>query len=128
MNFMGSWEGISCRGLDSLSTADGGFPLPGPRPTLDAGEISTTHALKVLYVTLSEAKEDPSPEVWSGIPILGLSLGLQEWEPKRHRGDVLLDSLPLAESEGTYIHKMSTTYDDLGLFQSMLQLQQMVKM
>lgn len=32
--------------------------------------------------------------------------------PERHRGNVLLDSLPLAESEGTSIHKMSTAYDD----------------
>jgi len=32
--------------------------------------------------------------------------------PERHRGDVLLDSLPLAESEENSIHKMSTTYDD----------------
>lgn len=32
--------------------------------------------------------------------------------PERHRRDVLLDSLPLAESEGTCIHKMSTSYDD----------------
>lgn len=32
--------------------------------------------------------------------------------PERNRGDVLLDSLPLAESEETSVHKMSTTYDD----------------
>ena len=32
--------------------------------------------------------------------------------PKHNRGDVLLDTLPLDEREETYVHKMSTTYDD----------------
>jgi len=128
MDFMGAWEGISCKGFDSVSYANGGFLLPRPRTAPEVGESSAVHALKVFHAALSEAKEEPSPDVLSGIPILDLSLGLQEWKLGRHRGDVLLDSLPLDDSEGTSIHKMSTTYDDLGLFPSMLQLRQVVKM
>jgi len=59
MDFMGAWEGISCKGFDSVSYANGGFLLPRPRTAPEVGESSVVHALKVFHAALSEAKEEP---------------------------------------------------------------------
>lgn len=67
MAFVGDREGLSCRGLDSVSSADGSFPLPRPRPAPEAGESSAPHALKGLYAAPSGAEEEPSPGVWIGV-------------------------------------------------------------